>query len=102
MTDIFFSYRSADRERVRPVRDAFASLGFEVFWDQQVPAGVDWDTWIRRHLAQSKCAIVFWSMNSVIVRRRRGLSEPSLGCLNSTSAYRRNRWMASCVLIESM
>jgi hypothetical protein len=64
MTDIFFSYRSADRERVRPVRDAFAALGFEVFWDQQVPAGVDWDTWIRRHLAESKCAIVFWSSTS--------------------------------------
>ena len=28
----------------------------------------------------------FWSMNSVIIRRRRGLSEPSLGGLNSTLA----------------
>jgi hypothetical protein len=65
VTDIFFSYKSEDRERVRPVRDAFAALGFEVFWDQQVPAGVDWDTWIRRHLAESKCAIVFWSSASV-------------------------------------
>src|SRR5215467_4603831 len=65
MTDIFFSYRSDDRERVRPVRDAFAALGFDVFWDQEVPAGVDWDTWIRRHLAQAKCAIVFWSTTSV-------------------------------------
>jgi hypothetical protein len=65
MTDIFFSYRSNDRERVRHVRDAFAALGFEVFWDQQVPAGVDWDAWIRRHLAQAKCAIVFWSATSV-------------------------------------
>ena len=64
MTDIFFSYKSDDRERVRPVRDAFAALGFDVFWDQQVPAGVDWDSWIRRHLAESKCAIVFWSSAS--------------------------------------
>jgi hypothetical protein len=64
VTDIFFSYKSDDRERVRPVRDAFAGLGFDVFWDQQVPAGVDWDTWIRRHLAESKCAIVFWSSTS--------------------------------------
>src|ERR1043166_2142220 len=64
MIDIFFSYKSDDRERVRPVRDAFAALGFDVFWDQQVPAGVDWDSWIRRHLAESKCAIVFWSSAS--------------------------------------
>ena len=64
MTDIFFSYKSDDRERVRPVRDAFDALGFDVFWDQEVPAGVDWDTWIRRHLAEAKCAIVFWSVAS--------------------------------------
>ena len=32
MTDIFFSYSSADRERVRPIRDALAAQGFEVFW----------------------------------------------------------------------
>ena len=66
MTDIFFSYKSDDRERVRPVRDAFANQGFDVFWDQQVPAGVDWDSWIRQHLTQSKCAIVFWSAASVL------------------------------------
>jgi hypothetical protein len=65
VTDIFFSYKSDDRERVRPVRDAFAAQGFDVFWDQQVPAGVDWDSWIRQHLTQSKCAVVFWSAASV-------------------------------------
>src|SRR5262249_16732077 len=65
MTDIFFSYSSADRERVRPIRDALVEQGFEVFWDQQVPAGKDWDSWIRQHLAKSKCAMVFWSAASV-------------------------------------
>jgi chemotaxis protein histidine kinase CheA len=65
VTDIFFSYSSADRERVRPIRDALAAQGFEVFWDQQVPAGMDWDTWIRQHLIKSKCAMAFWSATSV-------------------------------------
>jgi hypothetical protein len=65
MTDIFFSYSSKDRERVRPIRDALAAQGFDIFWDQQVPAGVDWDTWIRQHLQRAKCAVVFWSGNSV-------------------------------------
>ena len=65
MTDIFFSYSSADRERVRPIRDALVAQGFEVFWDQQVPAGMDWDTWIRQHLTKSKCAMAFWSATSV-------------------------------------
>ena len=65
MTDIFFSYSSADRERVRPIREALVAQGFEVFWDQQVPAGMDWDTWIRQHLIKSKCAMAFWSATSV-------------------------------------
>jgi len=65
MTDIFFSYSSQDRERVRPVRDALVAQGFEVFWDQEVPTGLDWDTWIRQHLAKSKCAMAFWSAASV-------------------------------------
>src|SRR5262245_43515259 len=65
MTDIFFSYSSKDREAVRPVCDALTSQGFDVFWDQTVPAAVDWDTWIRQHLAKAKCAIVFWSKHSV-------------------------------------
>jgi DNA repair exonuclease SbcCD ATPase subunit len=65
MTDIFFSYSSADRERVRPIRDALVAQGFEVFWDQEVPPGMDWDTWIRQHLAKSKCAMAFWSATSV-------------------------------------
>jgi hypothetical protein len=71
MTDVFFSYSSKDRERVRPVRDALAAQGFEVFWDQQVPAGVDWDTWIRQHLASCKCAMVFWSSASITSRNVR-------------------------------
>src|SRR4051794_38497299 len=49
MADIFFSYSSADRERVRPVRDAFVAHGFEVFWDQEVPPSRDWDSWIREN-----------------------------------------------------
>jgi hypothetical protein len=65
LTDIFFSYSSRDRLRVQPVRDAIVGLGFDVFWDQEVPPGVDWDTWIRNHLNRSKCALVFWSSNAV-------------------------------------
>jgi hypothetical protein len=64
VADIFFSYSSHDRERVRQVRDALADNGFDVFWDQQTSAGMDWDTWIRRELGKSKCAVVFWSATS--------------------------------------
>src|SRR2546430_1736661 len=66
MNDIFFSYSSKDRERVRNIHDALVDRGFTVFWDQKVPAGTDWDTWIRSQLNESKCAIVIWSLNSVV------------------------------------
>jgi TPR repeat protein len=65
MTDIFFSYSSKDRERVRPAQEALTGLGYDVFWDQEVPPGQDWDTWIRGHLESSRCVIVFWSQNSI-------------------------------------
>jgi hypothetical protein len=65
MTDIFLSYSSKDRDRVRFVRDALAERGFDVFWDQTLPTGMDWDTWIREHLTKAKCALIVWSKNSV-------------------------------------
>src|SRR5262245_32373231 len=71
MTDIFFSYSSADRERVRPIRDALVAQGFDVFWDREVPTGLDWDSWIRQHLAKSKCAMAFWSTASIASRNVR-------------------------------
>jgi hypothetical protein len=71
MTDIFLSYSSKDRERVRLIRDALAELGFDVFWDQTLPANIDWDTWIRERLANSKCALVVWSKNSIASRNVR-------------------------------
>ncbi len=65
MTDVFFSYSSKDRERVRPIRDAPVAEGFDVFWDQEVPPGRNWDEWIRQHLDAARCTIVFWSEHSV-------------------------------------
>ncbi len=65
MTDVFFSYSSEDRKRVQPIRDALLAEGFDVFWDQEVPPGREWDEWIRQHLNAARCAMVFWSRHSV-------------------------------------
>lgn len=64
MTDIFFSYSSKDRDRIGIAHKALTDRGFEVFWDLQVPAGVDWEFWIKARLEQSRCVIVFWTANS--------------------------------------
>jgi len=63
--DIFFSYRSDDRERVRAVREALMTHGFDVFWDQEVPTGKNWNTWILEALGRARCVVVFWSRTSV-------------------------------------
>jgi TIR domain/PAN domain len=65
MADVFFSYSSRDRERVRPFHEALSALGFDVFWDQTVPAGTDWDSWIKEKLTASRSTVVFWSTASV-------------------------------------
>src|ERR1051325_9490086 len=65
MFDIFLSYSSRDRQRVQPIHDALAEQGFAVFWDQEVPAGSDWDTWLRKNLNEAKCAVVVWSAQSI-------------------------------------
>lgn len=64
MTDIFLSYSSKDRERVKPVHDALVAMGHSVFWDQTVPAGVNWNTWIMEHLGRAKVVVVMWSKHS--------------------------------------
>ena len=71
MTDIFFSYSSKDRDRVEAAHKALTERGFDVFWDLQVPAGIDWDRWIHARLDQSRCVIVFWSANSAASRNVR-------------------------------
>lgn len=64
MTDIFLSYSSKDREKVRPMHDALVAMGYSVFWDIETPAGENWDQWIRRNIAEAKVVIVFWTKNS--------------------------------------
>lgn len=71
MTEIFFSYSSKDRERLTPVHATLVAKGFDVFWDQEVPLGTDWDTWIRGMLSSSKCTMVFWSRNSILSKNVR-------------------------------
>src|SRR5262249_44496483 len=68
MADIFLSYSSKDRDGVRPVRDALAAMGYEVFWDQEVPTGVDWNSWIMNHLGQARLAVVAWTRNAAASR----------------------------------
>jgi hypothetical protein len=65
MADVFLSYSSKDRTAAHKVQQALTRRDIDVFWDQETPAGTDWDTWTRGKLAESRVAIVLWSKNSV-------------------------------------
>jgi hypothetical protein len=73
--DIFFSYSSVDRERIRPFHTVLTEDGLDVFWDQDVPPGRDWDEWIRFELGRSRIVMTFWSQTSVKSRNVRHEAE---------------------------
>ncbi|MFT3727379.1 MAG: toll/interleukin-1 receptor domain-containing protein [Terricaulis sp.] len=61
MADVFISYASQDRERVKPLAEALASHGFNVWWDRELAAGQDYAQIIERELKGAKAVIVVWS-----------------------------------------
>jgi hypothetical protein len=65
MADVFLSYSSADRAKAAALERALSGAGYDVFWDQETPAGADWDAWIRDKLANAKVVIVLWSKASI-------------------------------------
>lgn len=66
MHDIFLSYSSADRERVRPLYDALKQQGWTVFWDHAtIQTGEQWSHIIEANLNASDCVIVVWTANAV-------------------------------------
>ena len=65
MGDIFISYASEDRSRVRPLADALSDHGWSVWWDRAIPAGQTFDEAIAAALAGARCVVVVWSRVSV-------------------------------------
>ncbi len=77
MADIFLSYASEDRDRVRPLAQALQSRGFNVWWDRALAAGQDYTAVIERELRAAKAVIVVWTRGSVastFVRDEAGLA----------------------------
>jgi hypothetical protein len=65
MADIFLSYATKDRDRVRPIAEAFISLGYRIFWDTQIKPGERWDAVIDAELKNARCIVVIWSQESI-------------------------------------
>ncbi len=64
MAEIFISYASEDRNRVRPLAEALQERGFSVWWDRSLAAGHDYTAEIERELNAAKAVIVVWTQSS--------------------------------------
>jgi hypothetical protein len=65
MKKLFVSYAREDRARVEPIVECLRDAGFEVFWDQSMPAGVDWAEFLDAKLGTAHRLVVLWTAASV-------------------------------------
>jgi formylglycine-generating enzyme required for sulfatase activity len=65
MSDIFLSYASEDRERVRPLAEALTQQGWSVSWDRNIPGGRTWQEVLEEELEAACSLVVVWSENSI-------------------------------------
>src|SRR5262245_43122967 len=65
MAEVFLSYASEDRDRVRPLAEALMARGFDIWWDRALASGDDFSAVIERELAKAKAVIVVWTRTSV-------------------------------------
>jgi len=65
MADVFLSYKTEDRARVRPLVQALVAEGLTVWWDQHIEGGAAWREQIQSELDAAACVLVVWSTLSV-------------------------------------
>ena len=63
--DIFLSYSSEDRDRVRLLVQRLGELGWSVWWDRRIPPGMTWPQMIEKALESSRMMVVVWSKVSI-------------------------------------
>jgi predicted ATPase len=65
MSEVFVSYSSQDRARVKPLVEAIERRGWAVWWDRKIDAGATFDREIETAIDEARCIVVVWSSHSV-------------------------------------
>jgi TolB-like protein len=68
VADIFVSYATEDRERIKPLVEHLQSLGWSVWWDRELVAGPSFDEKIEAAIQGASCVVVAWSQTSIASR----------------------------------
>lgn len=61
MTQVFISYARSDQSIARRVAKTLQAAGFEVWWDDQLPAHRSYSDVIEGHLHAARAVVVLWS-----------------------------------------
>jgi hypothetical protein len=61
MADVFISYKSRMRPRVREISQALEELGVTVWFDHELEAGQSFAAVINAELAKARCVVVCWT-----------------------------------------
>lgn len=61
MVDVFISYSRANQDAVRMLAKAVADLGYNIWWDDALPAHKSYSEVITEKIGEAKAAIVVWS-----------------------------------------
>jgi DNA/RNA endonuclease G (NUC1) len=65
LADVFISYSRHDAVIAERLAQTLRQEGFEVWFDQSIRAGADWERTLRGVLASAKAVLVLWSQRSV-------------------------------------
>ncbi len=65
MTDIFVSYATEDRERVRKLVSKLEEHGWQIWWDREIKTGKSFEDEIEKAIDTARCILVVWSYASV-------------------------------------
>jgi YARHG domain/TIR domain len=64
MVDVFISYSRTNQDMVRRLADAVKRLGYDVWWDDELPPHLSYGDVITEKIGAAKAAIVVWSQGS--------------------------------------
>lgn len=68
VADVFISYNREDSAIARQFRDSLVAEGFDVWWDDDLRAGVSYDEVTEAALRAAKAVVVLWSQRSTASR----------------------------------